>query len=214
VQAAPLVDRITHLLLADDRVAFVASGTAEASDGSSGRIVLGDSVKVGYDVVVGLDFTIPLAGIEFDVPNEVSRGVDLDSAEVDNIVDRIVSVGGMARVENFTAFGVEVRAAFVPDSLADSVDVFIQPGGFALDPIVVSGPAVDANGVPQGFTIDSVAVSITSQEARVLLGDSFTAGIRIRLLPGTGGGGRGVIRPNDKIVVSASITIQVERGGQ
>ena len=46
VQAAPLVDRITHILLADERVAFVASGTAESSDGLSGRAVLGDSVIV------------------------------------------------------------------------------------------------------------------------------------------------------------------------
>ncbi|MCH7776404.1 MAG: hypothetical protein IH878_07670 [Gemmatimonadetes bacterium] len=214
VQAAPLVDRITHILLADERVAFVASGTAEASDGSSGRIVLGDSVIVNYDVVVGLDFTIPLTGIEFEVPNRVSDGLlDLDSAEVEDIVDRIVSVEGVARVENFTAFGVEVRAAFAPDTLADSVDVFVQPGGFALAPIVVSGPAVDANGVPTGSTVDSVGVSITPQEASVVLA-SFTAGIRIRLLPGTGGGGRGVIRPNDRIVVSAGITILVERGGQ
>lgn len=214
VQAAPLVDLITHLLLADVRVAFVASGTAEASDGSAGRIVLGDSVTVQYSVVVGLDFTIPLTGIEFDVPNAISDGVDLDSAEVEDIVDRIVSVGGVARVENFTAFGVEVRAAFAPDSLADSVDVFVQPGGFALAPIVVSGPAVDANGIPQGSTTDSVGVSITPDEARVLLGDSFTAGLRIRLLPGTGGGGRGTIRPNDRIVVSAGLTILVERGGR
>ena len=214
VQAAPLVDRITHILLADERVAFVASGTAEASDGSSGRIVLGDSVIVNYDVVVGLDFTIPLTGIEFEVSNRVSDGLlDLDSAEVEDIVDRIVSVEGVARVENFTAFGVEVRAAFAPDTLADSVDVFVQPGGFALAPIVVSGPAVDANGVPTGSTVDSVGVSITPQEASVVLA-SFTAGIRIRLLPGTGGGGRGVIRPNDMIVVSAGLTILVRRGGQ
>ena len=217
VQAAPLVDRITHILLAGDSVAFVASGTAESRDGSSGRVVLGNSVSMRYSITVGLDFTIPLTGIEFEVPNKVSDGVDLDAAEVADIVDRIVSVGGMARVENFTAFGVEVRAAFVSGSLADSVDVFaqlVQLGGFALDTIVVSGPAVDVNGVPQGFTIDSVGVSITSQQARVLLGDFYTAGIRIRLLPGTGGGGRGVIRPSDRIVVSAGITILVERGGQ
>ena len=216
VQAAPLVDRITHLLLADERVAFVASGTAEASDGSSGRIVLGDSVIVNYDVVVGLDFTIPLTGIEFEVDNKVSAGVGLDFAEVEDMVDRIVSVGGVARVENFTAFGVEVVAVFAPGSVADS-NVFVQLvqlGGFALAPIVVSGPAVDANGVPTGSTVDSVGVSIIPQEVRVLLGDSLTAGVRIRLLPGTGGGGRGVIRPNDMIVVSAGLTILVRRGGQ
>ena len=214
VQAAPLVDRITHILLADERVAFVASGTAESSDGLSGRAVLGDSVIVNYDVVVGLDFTIPLTGIEFEVDNKVSAGVGLDFAEVEDMVDRIVSVGGVARVENFTAFGVEVVAVFAPGSVADS-NVFVQLvqlGGFALDTIVVSGPAVDANGVRS--TTDSVAVSITSQEVRVLLGDSLTAGVRIRLLPGTDGGGRGVIRPNDMIVVSAGLTILVRRGGQ
>ena len=216
VQAAPLVDRITHILLADERVAFVASGTAESSDGLSGRAVLGDSVIVNYDVVVGLDFTIPLTGIEFEVDNKVSAGVGLDFAEVEDMVDRIVSVGGVARVENFTAFGVEVVAVFAPGSVADS-NVFVQLvqlGGFALDTIVVSGPGVDANGVPTGSTTDSVAVSITSQEVRVLLGDSLTAGVRIRLLPGTDGGGRGVIRPNDMIVVSAGLTILVRRGGQ
>ena len=214
VQAAPLVDRITHLLLADERLALVASGTAEASDGSSGRIVLGDSVSVQYSVTVGLDFTIPLTGIQFNVDNTVTNGVELDTAEIDDIVDRIVNIGGVARVENFTAFGIEVTAAFAPDSLDAAFDVFTQPGGFQLTPITVSAPAVDAVGIPQGSAIDSVVVSITAQETRVLLGDKITAGIRLRLLPGTGGSGRGTMRPGDQIVVSAAVSISIERGSQ
>jgi hypothetical protein len=214
VDAAPLIDRVTHILLDDERVAFVASGTADANDGSAGRIVLGNAVDVQYSVVVGMDFTFPLAGVEFDVPNEVIDGVDLEGEEVDDIVDRIVSIDGVARAENFTSFGVEVATAFAPDSLDESVDVFTQPGRFELDTIAVSAPAVDAAGLPLAPTVDSVAVSITAEEARVLLGDQFTAGIRIRLLPGSGGGGRGVIRPDDQIGISASVTIRLERGGQ
>ena len=214
VQAADLVDAVTHLLLDGDRVAFVASGTAESNDGSSGRIVMGDMVDVQYSVIVGLDFTIPLTGIQFTVDNTVSDGVGLDSAQIDDIVDRIVSIGGVARVENFTSFAVEVTAAFAPDSLDPAVDVFTQPGGFQLTPIMVIGPPVDASGIPQGSAIDSVAVSITAQQARVLLGDKLTAGIRVRLLPGTGGFGRGVIRPNDQIAVSAAVNIMIERRGR
>ena len=184
VQAADLVDAVTHLLLDGDRVAFVASGTAESNDGSSGRIVMGDMVDVRYSVIVGLDFTIPLTGIQFTVDNTVSDGVGLESAQIDDIEDRIVSIGGVARVENFTSFAVEVTAAFAPDSLDPAVDVFTQPGGFQLTPIVVRGPPVDALGIPipPGSVIDSVAVSITAQQARVLLGDKLTAGIRVRLL--------------------------------
>jgi len=214
VPAAALVDRVTHLLLDGDRVAFVATGSADADDGSSGRIVMGDSVIMGYTVTVGLDFTIPVAGIQFDVDNTVTNGVELDTAEIDDIVARIVSIGGVARVENFTAFGVEVSAALAPDSLDAAVDVFTQPGGFQLTPITVSAPAVSAAGVPLGSSIDSVSVSITAQEARVILGDKFTAGIRLRLLPGTGGSGRGAIRPNDKIVVTAAVNISIQRGSQ
>ena len=214
VKAAPLVDAVTHLLLDGNRVAFVVSGTADANDGSSGRILMGDMVVVQYDVTVGLDFTMPLTGILFNVDNTVTSGVGLDTAELNDIEARIVSVGGIARVENFTAFGVEVSVAFASDSLDAAVDVFSQPGGFQLMPITVSGPAVDAAGIPQGSTVDSVEISITPAEARVLLGIRITAGIRLRLLPGTGGNGRGVIRPGDKIVVSAAAKILIERRGQ
>ncbi len=92
--------------------------------------------------------------------------------------------------------------------------MFTQPGGFQLTPITVSGPAVDAAGMPQGSTVDSVGVSITPLEARVLLGSKITAGIRLRLLPGTGGNGRGVIRPTDQIVVRAAANILIERRGR
>ena len=65
-----------------------------------------------------------------------------------------------------------------------------------------------------GSAVDSVGISITPVEARVLLGLRITAGIRLQLLPGTGGNGRGVIRPGDKIAVTAAANILIDRGGQ
>lgn len=214
VPAAELVDRITHILLADERVAFVAAGTAESSDGSSGRILLGSIVDIQYTVTVGLDFTIPLTGVEFTSDNTVSGGVGLDTLEIDDVVDRLVSVSGEARVENFTAFGVEVTAGVAPGALAPTDDVFAAPGAFTLPTTTVGAPTVDVNGIPQGSVSDSVAVSITPQEARQLLGDSLTTAVRVRMLPGAGGGGRGVIRPDDGIALTAVVTVRVQRGGQ
>jgi hypothetical protein len=73
---------------------------------------------------------------------------------------------------------------------------------------------VDALGIPQGSTADSVALTITGQQSRVLFGSFFTAGIRVRLLAGTGGGGRGAIRTGDRIIIGAAALIRIKRGGQ
>jgi hypothetical protein len=107
-----------------------------------------------------------------------------------------------------------VVVALAADSLADTVDVFALPGATLLDTITVAGPAVSAVGVPLATTSDSVALNLDGDEARVLFGNYFTGGIRIMLLPGTGGGGRGAIRPTDAIVVSAGAAILVRRGSQ
>ncbi len=213
LNAAPLVDRMVKLLLNGASAAFVTAGNVVAGDGiTQGSISRGDEVGVGFDVTVGLDFTLPAGGIQFDI-NQVSDGIDLDSADADDLASRVVEVGGTASAENFTPFGLEVTVAIAPDSLADSVDVFVQANAIFLDTMALSAPTVDAQGIPQGTTTDSVAVTITGQESRVLFGKFFTAGIRIRLLAGTGGGGRGAIRTDDKIVIGAAAVIRIRRGG-
>lgn len=213
VQSAPLVDAVVQILLNDQRVAFVAEGTVAADDGSQGSVQFADVVDVQYQVTVGLDFTIPVAGIQFEV-NQVSDGLDLNDEEADDFAARVISADGIARVENSTAFGVVVVVALARDSLADDVDIFAEPGAILLDAITVTGPAVNAAGIPQGTTSDSVAMNLTGDETRVLFGDYFTAGIRIMLMPGTGGGGRGAIRPTDAIIVSAGVAVLVRRGSQ
>ena len=213
INAAPLVDRMVKLTLGGTDAAFVTVGNVVVGDGTTpGSISGGDNVTVRFDVTVGLDFTLPAGGIQFDI-NQVSDGIDLDSADADDLASRVVGVGGTARAENFTPFGLEVTVAIAPDSLADSVDVFVQPNAIFLDTIALSAPTVDALGIRQGTTTDSVAVTITGQESRVLFGTFFTAGIRIRLLAGTGGDGRGAIRTDDKIVIGAAAVIRIRRGG-
>jgi hypothetical protein len=213
VQSAPLVNAVVQILLNDERVAFVGEGTVAADDGSQGSVQFADLVDVQDELTVGLDFTIPVGGIQFEV-NQVSDGLDLTDQEADDFAARVISAGGVARVDNSTAFGVEVVVALARDSLADGVDVFALPGAILLDTITVAGPAVDAGGLSQATTSDSVTMNLTGDETRVLFGNYFTAGIRIMLLPGTGGGGRGAVRTTDAIVVSAGVAVLVRRGSQ
>ena len=214
INSAPLVDRLVKLVLGGTDAALVTVGNVVAGDGTTpGSISRNDRVGVGFDVAVGLDFTLPAGGIQFDV-NEVSDGIGLSGAEADDLAARVIEAGGTAFAENFTPFGVEVTVAVAPDSLADSLDVFVQPGAIFLDTIALTAPTVDALGVPQGSTADSVALTITGQQSRVLFGSFFTAGIRIRLMAGAGGGGRGAIRTGDRIIIGAAALIRIRRGGQ
>ena len=214
INSAPLIDRVVKLALGGTSAALVTVGNVVAGDGvTPGSISRTDRVGVQFDVAVGLDFTLPVGGIQFDV-NEVSDGIGLDSAEANDLATRVVEVGGTAFAENFTPFGVEVTVAIAPDSLADTLDVFVQPGAIFLDTLALTAPTVNALGIPQGSTADSVALTITGPQSRVLFGSFFTAGIRVRLLAGTGGGGRGAIRTGDMIVIGAAALIRVRRGGQ
>jgi hypothetical protein len=210
VQSVALVDRILHMLFANERVAFVVEGTAAASDGSAGTLAFADAIEVSYTVTIGLDFTAPAAGIELEL-NLVSDGMHLTSKQADDFALRVINADVSFLVTNPTAFGVEVVVAIAAGALADSVDVFAQPGAIFLDTMALDAPSVDAAGAPQGSTTDSVVVSLTGDEARPLFGELFTAGIRVRLLPGSTG--RGAIHADDKFVVSARAVVQVRRGG-
>ncbi|MBI4420019.1 MAG: hypothetical protein HY560_04270 [Gemmatimonadetes bacterium] len=219
--AAPLLDRVAHLLINNTRVALVTSGTAAVGDGSQSSITRTDSVKVRFQLVVGLDLTIPLAGVEFK-RNQTTGGLDLSPADADQLASHVVTALTGARVTNNTPFGVVVNMAVVKDSVGPSVDIFALPvctgaptSGcrVSLDSVRLSAPTVSATGIVTTPTSDSVSVSISGANARALFGRNFTAGVRIRLLPGTGGNGRGAIRPSDGVAVRAGAAVDVRIGG-
>jgi hypothetical protein len=213
VNAAPLVDRVVDLILNDVRVAILASGSAVGGDGSPSTLTDQDYVRVLYDFTVGLDFTIPPSGVTF-TRNQTLDGLSIDPDDQNDFADRILTAAVNAAAGNSTPFGVEIDLALAPDSLGDSDDVFAHPDVVLLDRVTLGAPVVNAAGISTGTVSDSVSLSISGSEATVAMGDIFTAGIRIRLLPGTGANGRGAVRPADGVAIDASLELQIRRGNQ
>jgi hypothetical protein len=211
LNAGPLIDRVVHLVLNNQRVAMVTTGTASAGDGARSRITSTDVVKVRFQLLVGLDITVPTTGILF-TRNQTTDGLNVDSVRANDLTSRIVQATAGARVTNATPFGMVVQLALVTDSVGPNVDVFALPGRVLLDSVVLPAPTVDANGLATTPAIDSVSVSITGANARLLFNKKFSVGAHIRLLPGTGAAGRGAVRPTDRIFISSKALVDVKSG--
>jgi len=212
LNAAPLLDRLVHLLLDDERAAIVAAGSAVVGDSSQARVTRTDSVSVAMGMTLGLDFTIPPAGVTF-TRNTTSDGAELDDEDADQLVERLDSAGVFTEVVNHTPFGVEIDIAFVEDSLGEDVDIFAQPNAVVLNTISLPAPTVDAQGLVTTAGSSSVSILLTGTQARQLLGLKFSAGARSRLLPGTGAAGRGAIRATDEVTLDSRVHIALRAGG-
>ena len=212
LNAASLLDRLVHLLMDDERAAVVAAGDVVVGDGSQARVTRTDSVSVEMGMTVGLDFRIPLAGVTF-TRNTTSDGLKLDSADADQLAERLDSAEVVTAVVNHTPFGVEIDIAFIEDSVAEDVDVFTQPNAVVLSTITLSAPTVDAQGVVTAPSSATLSISLTGTQARQLTGEKFSATVRARLLPGSGGGGRGAIRATDEISLRSRARVVLRAGG-
>lgn len=212
LDAAPLLDRLVHLLLDDERAAIVAAGSAVVGDGSQARVTRTDSVSVTMGMTLGLDFTIPPAGVTF-THNTTSDGAELDDDDADQLIERLDSAGVVTEMVNHTPFGVEIDIAFVEDSLGEDVDVFTQPNAVVLSTISLAAPTVDAQGVVTVASSSTVPILLTGTQARQLLGLKFSAGLRIRLLPGNGAAGRGAIQATDELSLESRVRIVLRAGG-
>lgn len=211
VQAAPLVDRMVDILLDGDPVAVLAAGAATAGDGLVSVLTDQDEVEIRIDASVALDFTIPLVGVTLD-RNQVADGMDLDSADADDLAERLISAVLVAEVGNSTPFGIEIDIALAGDSLDENADVFALPGAVLLEPVILSAPSVNPVGVPTGTVSDSVSLTITGSDSRVVLGQRLTAGLRIRLVPRSGGGTRGAVLPTSGLDVDSRVVLRVRQG--
>ncbi len=207
LDVSPLADRVVKLALDDIRVALVMTGTATAGPGTPGNIVV--QVAVGF--VVGLDLTLPASGVTFSV-SEVESGGELDPVDADAVAEKLVSATITNEVINGTPFGMVVEFAYVAGDRGDTTDVFLEPDRVVLNTVSVDAPNVDANGLVTQPISDAAVLTINSAQVRGLLGDSITTTVRIRLLPGSGGGGRGAVRATDEIVIRARAEIEL-RGG-
>jgi hypothetical protein len=199
----------------------VVAGVATAGDGQQARISRTDFIRVRFGVTVGLDITIPAGGVVFN-RTQVVDGADLDPDDADEFASRLVRAQAGALVTNGTPFGITVNLALTTDSLATNANVFAlplcagQPGSgcrVSLDSVMLPQSTVNAQGQVVARATDSVSVSLTGTQARVLFGRKVSLGIRIRLLPGTGGGGRGALRHEDRVVIAGRAGLDVQLGG-
>ncbi len=215
--AGALTDRLVQIILANDRAAIVAAGTVTIGDGAPSRVGRSDVVDVRFDTTVDLDFTIPATGVEF-TRNTTESGLSLDPQDADDFTSRVDTVAVLTDVTNQTPFGVAIDIAFVADldsTLIDltMVDVFTQPGAVVLSTISLAASTVDSQGRVTQPSSGTVTIGLTGPQLRELLGDRFTAGVRVRLLPGTGGGGRGAIQATDQVMIDARVRLVVRAGG-
>jgi hypothetical protein len=199
-------------LIDDELAAVIAVGDVAVGDSTQARVTSSDIVTVSMGITIGMDITIPLTGVEF-TRNHVGDGLELDDEDADQLVDRLDTAAVVTTAVNATPFGVEIDIAIVGDSLGDDVDIFNYPGAILLSTIYLDEPTVDANGIVTTPSTSTPTIQLTGEQTRELLGLKFTAGIRARMLPGTGGGGRGAIRATDEISLTTSARIVLRSGG-
>jgi hypothetical protein len=221
LQAARLLNAVVHRALAGGRPAIVATGTAAVGDGQASFIRNTDRVSAGLGLTVGMDFTLPAAGVTFS-RTSAADGADLELQHANQIATRVDTASATAIVQNGTPFGVEVRIAIVSDSTllvngkvkstvtADSL--FKRSDRVELGPVSLAAATVNAQGLVTAPVTDTASVSLTGTQSRVLLGKKIVAGVRVKLLPSTGGT-RGAIRTTDKVIIRASGSVQLKSGG-
>lgn len=216
-QAAPVIDRVLDLLLQDKRAGLVAVGMATAGDATAGvksSVSRTDSVSLTLGTTVALDITVPTSGVTFGA-TEVQEGVDLDSADANQISSRVVSASARSVVTNQTPFGVQVLIALVPDSQPPGVDadsIFRMSNRVELGPVDLSPAQVDSKGRVTQAVTDTVSVSMTGPQSLLLFGPKFTSAVRVTLFPNPTASGRGAILPTDRVTLSAGASVTIRMG--
>lgn len=222
LSAAPLLDRLVNRLLNNRRMAVVAVARARLGDGAFSAINRTDIVRVKFQLTVGLDLTLPPAGVGFQ-RKQIADGANLDPPDADEISTRLESATLSAAVTNGTPFGVTALVSIVRDSVPLTVSQIValpicsglptSACRVSLVSIVVPASTVNAQGQVQTPSNGNVEVTLSGNTARALLGRKFTTAISFQIVPGTGSGGRAAIRPADRLTVNARAQLVIKKGG-
>jgi hypothetical protein len=138
----------------------------------------------------------------------------LDDADADDLLDRLVDAEAVSLVSNGTPFGVTVEAAIIPGRQSAVADVFSMAGSLPLANINVPPATVDATGRVTQAANAELTVILNADQVRPFLGTDYTIGTRIRIMPGTGGGGRAALRSSDVVIVQARALISIRGGSE
>ncbi len=208
--AAPLVDRIVHLVLDGDRAGIVASGSGSL-EGVLPPNLLVDFLSVQVDMTVSFDVTLPDTGVVFSL-NGTFSGLGLSGRDSSEVLARAVGSGVTAVLMNAMPFGMELEIAIFPADTGDT-DVFTLPDHVLLSVVGIEAPAVDGNGLSLASRSDSATVALDGPQLEVLLAETVTTTARIRLLPAVGAGGRGAVRAADELQADVQARLRIRSGG-
>lgn len=202
-EGAGLVDRLAELLVAEDPVAVVLTGSVEVSDSERTRVAPDDVLVLVHRALVGLDLVLPDSGVVVR-RDELGEGLGFSEGDADQIQERVIRAGSRIVVANEVPFRVRVDVAYVAGDRGGE-DVFRAEDRVVLDSLAVAGGGADGQA-----SVDTVEIGVSGPDLRPLLGDVFTAGVRIRLMPGPDPGG--ALRVGEMVDVEARVFADVRAG--
>ncbi|UCG88630.1 MAG: hypothetical protein JSW71_08850 [Gemmatimonadota bacterium] len=209
IQGSALVNLLVDMILDERRTALVGAGII-TTDSPTGQIEASDVISVETELVAVLDFTLPDTGVVF-TKNTTRDGLGVDSVEVPLLLERLQRADVITDVLNNLPFGVDLDIAFAPGDLGDG-DVFANPNA-----VIISGIEVDTSVVnPAGQLVSgqssTALVTLVGNEVSALLRDTFTAGVRVRVLGASTSGRRGVVRVGAAALLQSEARIQLRLG--
>ena len=203
---APLVDRLVEQIVAGESATVALTGSARVPDEQRDRVDSDDQLQLAHRVLVGLDLVLPDSGVVIR-RQEIGEGLGFSPQSADEIQNRLIKGGARLLVTNDIPFRVRVHLAYASGRRREG-NVFEAPDGVLIDSLEVGGSPSGAAGI----ATDTLEVALSGEQLRPLLGDTFTAGVRIRLLPASGTGGRGALRNGEMVEVDAGVFAEVRSG--
>jgi len=209
LQGGPLVNRLIHMVLDGRRAAVVGAGIL-TTDAPSGQITAADVISVQTELVAVIDLTLPDTGVVF-TKNTTQDGFSIDSLEAHYILERMVEARVASGILNNLPFSLDVDIAFAPGDLGET-DVFAHPDAVVVARMTVDTTVVDSIGRLVGTQLTNAEVSLVGDEARALVGERFTATLRIRLKGASTSNRRGVVFAGTNMVVNSSARVVLRLG--
>lgn len=205
-EGAALVDRLVELAVQGVSVAPVLQGDVRAAPEDVGSLRTSDEIVLGHRLLVGLDLVLPDSGVVVR-RTELGDGLGLSDPDAAATEERVISAGATLSVASRIPFRVRTSVAWVPGDRTGA-DVFADPERVTIDTLAVGSAA----GGGPGPQVDTLDVSLSGTEVAPLLRELFTAGVRIRLLPGQDPGGGGAITVGDRLDVDARASVELRAG--
>ena len=200
-----IVDRLAERLVDGETAAVGLVGAVEVPAGQRTLVDADDALSLAHRALAGLDLVLPDSGVVVQ-RQEIGDGLGFSEGDARQVQERVVEAGGRVVAENPIPFRIRVALAYVEGDRRGE-EVFGADDRVVLDSLEVGGNA-DTGAV----NTDTISLSVTGDELRPLLRDTFTAAVRIRLLPARGTAGRGALKVEDLVDLDARVFMDVRAG--